>query len=107
MKYEIINPHDKAYLESDSHKLAAIATLLFGRGYYGLREIDGGFEMPVLFLGGVEEWFKEKFGMTFTQIVDGFDYAELKPILESVKLAGERTSITDFVKQAHAIASSL
>ena len=71
MKYEIINPHDEAYMESDSHKYASIAVLLLGVGYYGLKEVDGDFEMPVMLLGGVEEWFKQEFGMTFTQIMDG------------------------------------
>ncbi len=107
MRYEIINPHDEAYMESGSHKHAAIAALLLGQGYYALREVDGDFEMPIMFLGGVEEWFKEKFGMTFSQIMDGFDKTVLIPVLESVKLTGEQSSITDFVSRAHAIAGSL
>ena len=36
MKYEIINPSDKAIIEGDDFKMVCIATIILGEGKYGL-----------------------------------------------------------------------
>jgi hypothetical protein len=57
MLYEIINPSDAYTMEADDFKIAAVANLIIGEGQYGLEPVGGeGPGMPVLFLGGAEEW---------------------------------------------------
>jgi hypothetical protein len=107
MKFEIINPSDKAYIEADCPKVACMATIFFSQGYYGLQEVDGDFEMPVFILGGANEWFHGKFGLNIQALYDGMDKDELSKALLSVHLAGERTSMNDIVQSAHAAAAHL
>lgn len=57
--YEITNPHDKAVLAAADLRVAAATVVLLGMGAYGLRREDGSTAMPVLLLGGGEEWFAE------------------------------------------------
>jgi len=108
MKYEIINPHDKAYLEADDHEIAVIAIILVGKGLYGLKQVDGDFTCPVLaFISG---WVKEAFGKTAQEIYDSYDSADrsaLKKVLQSFHLKGVRSSLTDFVRYAHELAALL
>lgn len=103
MKYEIINPSDEAYIEADEHKIAATANILLGGGQYGLKQVDGDFEMPVF---AKAQWFRDTFGETYIELCDAH-VAEIKVALETVCLAGERTSLNDIVKYAKSIAKQL
>lgn len=105
MKFEIINPSDKAYIEGD-FDVCCIATLLFGHGYYGLKQVDGKLEMPVL-LFGAEEWFKSEFNKSVKEVFDDLSREELSAALQSVHLAGERSSLNDFTSLAHRLAADL
>lgn len=60
MIYEIVNMSDGYTLEADDFLVAAAATMLLGRGYYGLR--GNGEEMPIFLIGGAEEWVFERYG---------------------------------------------
>jgi hypothetical protein len=107
MKFEIINPSDKAFIESDSFEIACLATCILSQGHYGLHEVDGEKRMPPFIFGGHDEFFKEKFGKTFQESLNSADQNEIAMALATVKLAGERTSLNDIVKQAHAYAKAL
>lgn len=105
MKFEIINPSDKGYIEGE-FKVCCIATLLFGEGYYGLEQVDGELKMPIFFLGGCDEWFQAEFGKTAQELHDSLSTEELSAALASVHLAGERSSMNDFTAHAHRLAES-
>lgn len=69
--YEIINPSDCVTLESDDELAAVAATVLLGRGAYGLvRTGDGERVCPVMLFGGADEWLAEKFGGDFGAWLD-------------------------------------
>jgi len=69
MIYEIINMSDHYTLEADDFLVAAAATMLVGRGNYGLS--GNGEEMPIFLIGGAEEWVFERYGGMdeFTQFI--------------------------------------
>ena len=106
MKFEIINPSDKAYIEGD-FDVCCIATLLFGEGQYALEQVDGELEMPILFLGGAEEWFQETFDKGYQELFDEMSVEELVAALQSVQLAHERSSLNDFTAHAHKLGDRL
>ncbi len=105
MEYEIITPHDEGYMKADSHEVAVVAIILVGRGWYGLRQVDGDFEAPILAFGA--GWCKETFGQTVQELHDSIDRDALKKALLSFHLKGERSSMTDFVSYAHAMADQI
>jgi hypothetical protein len=107
VKFEIINPSDKAFIESDSFETACLATCILGQGKYGLREVGGDKRMPVFLFGGHDEFFAEKFGKPFEESLNATDKAEIARALETVSLAGERTSLNDIVKRAKSYAKVL
>ena len=62
MIYEIINPSDKYTIEAADLKIAAVASVLLGRGQYGLEPLeDGGERVPIFLFGGSDEWFTKHF----------------------------------------------
>lgn len=107
MKYEITNPHDEAFIEADRHLIAAVAVIFFGRGQYGLQEVDGDFEMPLFLFGGMDDWFKQKFGLYFEQLVPAVDMEKIKEALRSLHYADERSSLTDMAEMAQKTAERL
>lgn len=62
MIWELTNPSDAIIIEHDNFKEAAFTALYLGQGKYGLKGIDGAPDMPILFFGGVPEWFEKTFG---------------------------------------------
>jgi len=112
LKFEIINPSDEAYLEADDFEIAVIATLFISDGY-GLREVDGDFEMPIpVFVNmfndnGFQKWFEKQFRKNLANAMKGVDKIKLKKVLESVHLEGKRSSLNDFTSYAHKIAKNL
>ena len=107
MKFEISNPSDKAFIESDDFEMACLATCILGAGYYGLNEVGGEKSMPIFLLGGSEIFFKREFNKSFSESLTGADKNKLASVLETVSLAGERTSLNDIVKSAQSLAKSL
>jgi hypothetical protein len=64
MIFEIVNPSDYYTMETDDFEVAAVACLIIGRGQYGLKQLDGGFEVPIFFIANediVNQWFRNRF----------------------------------------------
>jgi hypothetical protein len=104
MKCEIINPSDEVFIEHDNKKAISLAIVLLGEGWYGAKEVDGDFEVP-LFAGN--DFFKNHFGMLAQQAYDTMDISKLIEAFRSVHMDHERTSVNDIVKSAHSIADQL
>ncbi|MFH1422721.1 MAG: hypothetical protein ABIH42_08440 [Planctomycetota bacterium] len=93
MKFEIINPSDRCFVEGDDFKTVCIAVIVLGDGKYGLRQVDGDLHMPpVIFAHG---WFKDTFNQTEAEAISQIEPLSLLPIFKTVKLAGERSSLND------------
>ena len=106
MKFEIINPSDKAFIEGEVD-VCCMATILFARGQYGLAQVDGELEMPLFLFGGCDEWFKKQFGKETQALYDEMSVEEISAALHSVHLAGERSSLNDFTSYAHKLGDQL
>ncbi len=107
MKFEIINPSDKAYIEGEFLP-CAVAVMLFGKGTYALKgDCDEHF-MPVFFqdLGFMEKWFEEH-NIPDIQNWVAANHADVAAAADTVRLDGERTSTTDIVGNAQYIAEML
>lgn len=105
MKFEIINPSDKTYIESDDFMMACIATDLISPNY-GLKEIDGDREKPPFLLGGANQWYSKKFNMDVNKAFDSIDKLQLASVLESVK-SETYSSINEIEKYAHNLAKAI
>jgi len=108
MKFEIINPSDKAFCEANDYKTACVAITIFSKGKYGLRQCDGNgdFEMPPIFFSG-EGWFIIQFSKSLTKICDEIDRKEVVKVLRSIQLERERTSLNDIVGIAKVVANEI
>lgn len=91
MIFEIINPSDKYTLESDNFKTACITALILGEGKYSIVQVDGDLNMPIFLFGGHDEWFKDQFGSTVSEILEsikGEAYLKIAECLDSVMIGG-------------------
>lgn len=104
MKFEIINPSDKAFIEGDDLMEVCVANALLGGGFYGLEQVGGDFRMPLLVFGGVNDWFCKTFKGPFDVCMSRVPLENLAKVLESVHLEGERTSLNDIVAKAKTLA---
>lgn len=107
MKFEIINPSDKAFIEGDDFKAVCIATIILGEGKYGLKEEHGNADYtmpPILF---APEWFARKFGQTIAEALEKSNIIEMRQALSTVRLAGERTSLNDIEGRAKYLVSEI
>lgn len=89
MLFEIVNPSDTATLEAVDFEVACCACLLLGEGTYGLREVGGVREMPILafFPGDANTWFSGQFGRTVEAALNAiWKDSALSACLESVLL---------------------
>lgn len=107
MKYEIINPSDEVFIEADSHEVACVAVACMGEGEYGLKEVGGDLEMPLLLFGTADKWFKKTFDRTFEESFHHIDREELKTALLSTNMEHERTSLNKIVDYAHSLGNRL
>ncbi len=112
MKYEIINPSDKAFIETDEFDVAAVACILIGRGQYAFEpDADGAPCVPIFLFGGAEEWFEKNFGgRKISAVFDDVKREKLSALvacLRSAKLASGRSSMNDFTGYAHKLADKL
>ena len=112
MKFEIINPSDPYTMDADDLIVAAVAVCLLGNGKYGLDALgeDSNISnnVPIFLLGGHDEWFTSRFGMTYEaaaqQVVDQRTEA-LAKAFESVALtSGRRSSLNNIGAKAKELA---
>lgn len=93
--YRIENPSDAYTLASADEKAAQMATLLLGRGAYGLTDEQGATVLPIFLLGGGDAWVKERFGDVTTWIDKHLD--DLIAALDGVQIGSfaARKELTD------------
>lgn len=113
MKFDLVNPSDPYTLEADDLQVAAVACCLLGNGKYALIGLgdDFGQEVPVFLLGGHDEWFTSKFGMTYEETAThtlNHRNDALARAFESVTLGSERrSSLNDIGGRARDIAQDI
>lgn len=103
MIYEIINPSDPYTIEGDDIAVVCVATAILGEGAYGLQTADGAEVMPILLFGRDETWFPERFGASFSELLQATPRDVLAACLESVKLGRDEPSSLNNIG-AHAAA---
>jgi len=113
MQFEIVNPSDAYTIKADDLQVAAVAVCLLGNGQYMLKGLDEdkGQEVPFFFFGGADEWFTEKFGMSYedtaTQTFKNRSDS-LARALESVTLVGSyQSSLNDIGGRALTLARTI
>lgn len=100
---EIINPHDKMFIDCENENAACAAILIIGRGMYGIRDV-----MPVMLLDSAVNDFVSKKG--FNKLADFMRSVEEKDIasaLRSIVVDGEISSLVDIVRMANSIADKI
>jgi hypothetical protein len=105
MKFEIINPSDEAYIEG-TFEACAIATLLFGEGFYALKEVGGTNKMPLMLSSDPNPWLIKQFAKSFRQLYEENKEAIADAFL-SVHLVREASSLNDLVSDAHELGNIL
>jgi hypothetical protein len=101
---EIINPHDKIFIDCSDMPAAQKAILLIGAGQYGIEGEDG---LPLLVFGGQEEWSQKIYNQSFQEWFDSVPLDRVAEALLSMRLEGERSSLYDLVGRAHKIAKRI
>ena len=102
---EIYNPSDKAFIDVADPKAACAAVLFLSHGKYALK--GEGVDMPVFWPGSDAcMWWLDTFGVGLSQYLEGHKQ-DVAAALESVELAGERTSMNDIMGRAKAYAKGL
>jgi hypothetical protein len=104
---EVINPHDSIFIGYADPEAAQVAVMVAGNGAYGI-EGDGG--MPLFLIDGVagmERWVGERYGTTLTDWIRRMDRKRLVVALRSMRLPGERSSMSAPVSHAHALADQI
>jgi len=107
MRLEISNPSDKATIDCSNLIAAHLAVLILAEGKYGIIDNTGENGMPVFLLGGHDEFFKKKHGLTVGEALEKIPHCEIADALESVQLEDERSSMSDFKKRAQEMAAQL
>jgi len=100
-------------MKADDLQVAAVAICLLGNGQYMLKGLDEdkGQEVPFFFFGGADDWFTEKFGMSYedtaTQTIKNRSDS-LAQALESVTLVGSyQSSLNDIGGRALSLARTI
>ena len=95
-KYEIVNPSDKCFIYAEDVRLAKIACILLGQGWYGLLDENGEQVMGVLeTLGSAIEIEEAKVGNFIAEHKN-----ELAKVFRSFEYAGEQTSLNNIGDRA-------
>lgn len=88
--YEIVNPSDAYTLMADEERVAVVATLLLGEGWYGLRTEDGKDVLGLIALGGIRYadcWCREHFGSdSMEALLNSVPDEQIAACLESVRI---------------------
>lgn len=107
MKYELVNPHDPIFLETDDERFAKLAVLCLSTAY-GIRDTDGNLVMPILLFGGMDEFLANEFGGrdAANELVES-NLLKIADVLDSFSTQGDRTSLSDVCTAAKSLAQSL
>jgi hypothetical protein len=105
MKYELVNPSDHIIIDHDDFEAVVAASLIIGRGKYGLKDEKGETAMPIFLMGGTEEWVKETFNKTLEELIM-MELPRLAAALEKF-YAPHPTSLNNIVEYAHAYAKKV
>lgn len=102
-KYEIINPSDKCFIYADDERLAKIACVVLGRGWYGLENENGETVINIM------ESLNDALGMTDEEIKKLMDenIIELSKVFLSIEYAYERTSLNNIEELSKSIGKKL
>lgn len=95
LRFELVNPSDPFTFTAPSLEVAAQAVLLIGEGFYGGKSLDGGTDVPMFAFmrdAGMDAWFREQFGKTADESLEGRDDAALAACFESFTLGREKAS---------------
>lgn len=86
MIFELINPSDAYTFEAKNHLAAALATVFVGNGNYGADQVDGAgdFKVPPFLFGGADEWFCEKFGATFQDVLNRLETSDMLDLADAL-----------------------
>ena len=106
--WEIINPHDKAFVDGDDESAVLIAVIGLGAGAYGAEEQGTDRKIPVMLLWGASDldaFVKERHGCTFDALP--IDRLKVAAVLDSLRYERERTSTVDMKAKAEHLAASL
>lgn len=91
MLYKLINPSDSVTFEAPDLKVAALVTIILGRGLYGAEPVDESAEsVPIMLFGGAIEWWTERWP---EEPIDGAgdrDALRLAAALRSVCYGGKK-----------------
>lgn len=100
MKYEIINPSDKCFIEAESDTVAALVGNALGNGYYGVRDENGKAVLHIM------QSVSEAVNMTEDELSAFIDshHREIRKAFESFRYASERTSLNNIEARAQAYA---
>lgn len=90
---EVQNPHDKIFIDVSDKEAACIAVIMCGEGWYGIEDT-----MPLF---ANDDFALENFGKFWQELFDSMDKLRVARALESMRLEGERSSMTDPVGWAH------
>jgi hypothetical protein len=105
LRYEIINPSDKCFLQADSDIVASAAAIILGSGAYGLRD-DKDRPLPSMFLFGdnPNAVWKKHFGITFAEYLDmPGALLSIANCLATFTYAGKRSSLNNIGAKAAAL----
>lgn len=107
MRFELINPSDKIFLDADDLRVAQIAALYAGEGYYGLNDENGEQVFGLIAFGGSEEFIKS-FGDEdgYKKFIEANRMA-IADCLKTFRTDGVRTSMNDICGSAHHLAEQL
>lgn len=102
---EVINPHDKMFIDYADRDAARLAVLFVGNGAYGIEGEDG---LPLLLFGSAEKWFAERYpGGGLQAVIESVSRERLILALRSMRLQSERSSLYDPVGAAQELADRL
>lgn len=99
--FSIVNPSDPYTIEASSLDVAAMTSILLGRGQYGFSCLGKGESIPIFSLGGGDEWCKKHFKenlMEMSNRVMDTKLAEIADCLDSV-LYGDKEDRETFSKE--------
>lgn len=106
-RYELINPSDKIFLDADDVRVAQIAALYAGKGFYGLKDENGEQVFGLIAFGGSDDFFKSFGGVSDYEEFIKANKQKIAECLRTFRTDGVRSSMNDICGNAHKLASKL